>query len=55
MILLYARTFTAAVVFDDGSKTVTRAADIVRYMMGWDRRRVLGYARKRHWITHERE
>jgi hypothetical protein len=51
MIVLSAPTFTAAVVLENG--IVVRAAPIVAYMMGWDRRRVLGYAHKRNWRSSE--
>jgi hypothetical protein len=41
--------FCAGVVF--GEELVARAAPILRYMQGWNRAQVLGYAQKKGWAA----
>ncbi|WGR91706.1 hypothetical protein MTX26_15010 [Bradyrhizobium sp. ISRA443] len=54
MIVIDAPHFYAAVVFDR-TRLVIRTAPILRYMIGWDRVRVLAYARARGWRAIERD
>lgn len=49
MIIIDAPHFHAAVVIDDRTLRVVRAAPILRYMIGWDRQRVIAYAAKHGW------
>jgi|SoimicmetaTmtLMB_FD_contig_31_3692696_length_434_multi_2_in_0_out_0_1 hypothetical protein len=46
-IQITSTSFCAGVVLDRG--LVVRAAPILKYMIGWDRSRVLSYARGRGW------
>ena len=41
--------FVAGVCLQSG--IVTRAAPIVKYMIGWPTHRVYAYANKKHWTT----
>lgn len=47
-IRIVAPHFTAGVVLDDTGR-VTRAAPILRYMLGWNAARVLDYAARKQW------
>ena len=49
MIRITAPHFCAGVVIDAKTLRVARAAPILRYMMGWDRMRVLAYADRHGW------
>lgn len=51
MICIDAPHFCAAVVVENG--VVVRAAPILRYMLGWDRAKVLGYAKRKGWTVDE--
>ena len=55
MITIDAPHFCAAVVIDRASLRVIRAAPILRYMIGWDRRRVMAYAERLGWHAQARE
>ncbi|VIO80089.1 hypothetical protein [Bradyrhizobium ivorense] len=48
MIIIDAPHFYGAVVIGPTNRVI-RAAPILRYMIGWDRQRVLGYADSNGW------
>lgn len=54
MIIIDAGYFYAGVVLDEKGN-VKKAAPIVGYMLGWDKARVLAYAKKKGWDVHGKE
>jgi hypothetical protein len=47
MLVIDSGYFYAAVVLSGG--VVTRSAPILKYMNGWDMRRVIDYAQRKRW------
>jgi hypothetical protein len=55
MIIINAPHFCASVIIDGVTLRVNKAAPVLRYMMGWDRVRVLAYADRRGWRCEMRD
>lgn len=51
MLIITANNFTAAIVLEDD--LVVEAAPIVKYMIGWTKRKVLNYCMAENWQCQE--